>query len=742
MNELKRLLNKRFMLLLLFVVIVNIGLFVYQQLAGKNFDEISADNRYRQWCIGRYSDLKPEEACMLITADNQILSAYVRQSKKNEKADSTQENVEIDQNSSLLVYYDSLPDSDKENFRHIMAEMEQKLSYVNNFGSEIAQVRANADNMRQFSIFAKKDSFSYNNILKTAADFARLEGLELSLVNDKAVAEFTSYYYTFYIAMALMLLVVYALFAERENGMWQMVHSAGNGRLRLGIVRGAALLVISLAVTAVLYFTVLIISFLMYGGVEEVFTPIQTISEYRYFTYNINKLQYIIYNFLFSWFAIYVLSVMLWMLFNICRKRNYAFVAAGVIFGTEMLLYQKISLQSAYALLKRVNIVRLLNINQIFGTYENLGFGTFVVEEAFLTFMLLFILLLICYAVSVAATIWMRPGQRKTIFGAAADRLQAGYQRIFSQFPVLFKEFHKLFITGKGFAVAAAMIAVTFYFSANGKMAYADSMKERDELYLSQGGRDYSQIEELVNTRLADYENAKMHANEAAEKYLNGEIDQTELYNAKSNSDYYGTRVRAVEEFMTKMDYLDRIEDEYGVTGYLISDRGYECIFGKYSSMRELILVMVLTAAVMIIISESAMLELRTGMHAITRSASRGRDWLFLRKVLAGFLATTLLFVIVYGIDYVQLADYYGMPYLTAPIMSLSFMEGCKLNVTIGEWILLRLLLRFAVAIMTMTAAFVSSRIIGKKGNRAFTILVLAAVLALVVVLNSVGMLL
>lgn len=754
MGELKRLFSKKFLILLLVMVVANSGLFMYQQMEGKSFNEINNENRYRKWCRGRYSAMEPAEAIKLMAEDDKMLSAYVRQNKdsqndntlqnviKNERPDKPQSAVVIDMDNPLIQYYDELSDTEKERFREIIKETRQKLSYINGYDAKLSGIQESAESMKKFSIFAKKDSFSYNNIVKTAADFKRLEGIKLSLVNDKAVGEFTTHYYTFYIAMAIMLLVVYNLFAERENGMWTIVYSTASGRAWVGIVRGLVLLIISLAVTAALYFTVFITALFMYGGVEGLLTPIQTLGAYSNFTYPVSKLGYVMLNFLFSWFAIYALSMLIWMLFCICRKRNHALVIAGVLFGIEMLCYQKISTQSVYALFKQINVARLLNINQILGTYENRGFGTFVMAVSVITILILTAILVISYVISVTATAKIRPEQRKTILAKITDKIWMGYQHIFAPVPITLKEFHKLLITGKGFAVAAAMVVVAFYFAANGKMAFSDSMKERDRIYLEQGGSDYSQIEEMVNKRLKEYDEARLYAEEMAEKYDKGEIDITELYSAMSNFTNYGRRLQSVQEFIIKMEYLNRIEEEHGVTGYLISDRGYESIFGKYGKTRELILLIVLAAAIMLIISESSMLETRTGMSSIVRSAVSGRGWLVVRKVIASVAMTTILFVLVYGIDYIQLAGYYGMPYLDAPVMSLTFMEGCKLNVTIGGWILLRLLVRYIVSMAVMAIAILSSKLIGKKGNRAITILVLVGIIAVIVVLDKAGWLL
>jgi len=754
MGEFKRLFNKKFLLLFLIIVVVNSGLFMYQQMEGKSFSEIGDENRYRKWCRDRYSGIEPDEAAKLIADDNKILSAYLKKNKENqsndniqniiqsENSDRQQNTVVVDMNNPVIKYYDELTDTEKDRFRSIIKSTEKKLSYINEYEEKLAEVQTNAANLQKFSVFAKKDSFSYNNIIRTASDFKRLEGVELSLVNDKAVGESMTHYYTFYIAMAMMLLIVYNLFAERENGMWMIVHSAASGRARTGVVRGLVLLVISFSVTAALYFTVFITALIMYGGAEELLTPIQTLEAYGSFTYPVSKLGYVMVNFLFSWIAIYAISMLIWMLFCICRKRNHALVLAGVFFGVEMLCYQKISMQSIYALFKQINVVRLLNINKILSAYENRGFGTFVMAVPAITILILALILIISYVTAIVSTANIRPEQKRTILSKFTDKIWVGYQHIFAPAPVTMKEFHKLLITGKGFAVAAAMVIVAFYFASNGKMVFSDSMKERDSIYLEQGGSDYSRIEEMVDKRESEAEEARRYAEEAAQKYKNGEIDLTELYNVLSNRMNYEKRLSAVNEFIDKMKYLDRIEEEYGITGYLISDRGYESIFGKYGELRELILLIVLVAATMLIISESSLLESRTGMNSILRSSVKGRAWLVVRKVIASVMMTTLLFVLVYGIDYIQLAGYYGMPYLDAPIMSLTFMEGCKFNVTIGGWILLRLLVRYIVAIATMTVAILLSKLIGRKGNRAFTILILVGIIVAVVLINRMGWLL
>ena len=49
-----------------------------------------------------------------------------------------------------------------------------------------------------------------------------------------------------------------------------------------------------------------------------------------------------------------------------------------------------------------------------------------------------------------------------------------------------------------------------------------------------------------------------------------------------------------MREFEQKREYLDTLKEETGIDGYMMSDRGYEEIFGKYGKAREIVLLMAL----------------------------------------------------------------------------------------------------------------------------------------------------
>ncbi len=49
----------------------------------------------------------------------------------------------------------------------------------------------------------------------------------------------------------------------------------------------------------------------------------------------------------------------------------------------------------------------------------------------------------------------------------------------------------------------------------------------------------------------------------------------------------------------------------------------------------------------------------------------------------------------------IHLRSYYGMPYTDAPLMSLTFMRDCGLHITVGTFMVIRLIVRLIAMLIT-----------------------------------------
>ena len=293
-------------------------------------------------------------------------------------------------------------------------------------------------------------------------------------------------------------------------------------------------------------------------------------------------------------------------------------------------------------------------------------------------------------------------------------------------------------MTSRGFTVIVVLLLVVMYFISYGKMAFSDNSRERDRIYLEKGGADYSQISALIDERRADYMQAVEKSMEAVEQYENGEIEIDELSQINSTVSIYASRYAAVREFEQKQEYLENLKEETGIDGYMMSDRGYEEIFGKYGKARETVLLMALLVSVVLIVSENIGIETSTGTKYIVNAAS-GKNTVKVKRIVASLVLCIVLYVFVYGIDMIHLRSYYGMPYTDAPLMSLTFMRDCGLHITVGTFMVIRLIVRLIAMLITFAVTYVLCSRFSEVRGRVVSVLLMAAVIVLVAVMGNVS---
>lgn len=727
MGECRRIFNIRILLIIAGMTALNIFLFTYQAIGGKSFSQIMFEKEQREYLIDKYSGCDAAQALRdLRELENQL-------------CDGEQENQQYDYE-EISAYYEQFDSSEKEWFMEVLKEIKNQASYADNYSGYIQGIINNAQQMQNFAVFSDKGSFSYANIKKTEHDYSRVADLELGITNNRAVEEFTAYYYTFYISAAAVLFIIYRCFEERDNGLWELVHSTKNGRKGIAFIRLAIITFGSLAVTALLYLSAFIVSVFVYGW-PELSSPVQSIESYKKFTYLLSQGQVILFNLVFSWLAILSISMILWLLFTICRVRNVALVLTGIITGTEIFLYQNIKDGSVYEVFKKVNIIRFFKINEDFCSYANIGSGQFIITVFQAVMICVFAVIAVSGTAAVAAGICMRPSRKTSWLEILYEKMWSAYQRIFMYIPMLGKEFHKLLISSRGIVVIAAILAVSFYLTGTGLRNFTENETVKEKIYLEQGGQEYSQIIDMVEQRRNEYEEASIYLQQVQEGYGRGEIDFNDLMSVSNYAERMKAQYAALKEFEDKAAYLRELSENKNIDGYMMSDRGYNEIFGERSAARESFLLIALVSGVMLIVSESFILEYSTGMKNIIKSSSKGWKRIFAKKLIVGVLIAALVYFMVYAIDLISLYLNYGMPFMEAPVQSLTFMEGCKWKVSIFEYIVIRQSAKF---IFTEAAAVVSmliSAFIAGKRNKAFVSLTIVIADIIAVALINAGLL-
>ena len=141
-----------------------------------------------------------------------------------------------------------------------------------------------------------------------------------------------------------------------------------------------------------------------------------------------------------------------------------------------------------------------------------------------------------------------------------------------------------------------------------------------------------------------------------------------------------------------------------------MSDRGYEEIFGKYGKAREIVLLMALLASVVLIVSENIGIETSTGTKYIVNAAS-GKNTVKIKRIAASLALCIVLYFIVYGID----------------------------MISIGTFIVIRLIVRLVMMFAVFAVTYVFSSRFSEVRGRAVSVLIIVAVIVLVVVTGNVS---
>lgn len=97
--------------------------------------------------------------------------------------------------------------------------------YLNDYGKYLDSIQANKNNMLFFSIFNDSNSFSERNIIKTAEEFEKLEGVSLTLGANEAITAFMRFSTTDYLLLFVLIVLCLSFLEERKKGLWSVVHA-------------------------------------------------------------------------------------------------------------------------------------------------------------------------------------------------------------------------------------------------------------------------------------------------------------------------------------------------------------------------------------------------------------------------------------------------------------------------------------------------------------------------------------
>lgn len=617
----------------------------------------------------------------------------------------------------IQQHADELSQDDKRIFKRLAKEYSEKTAYIDGYTESVRAVITSAGNMKKFSIFGTNDSMA--NINKTENDYKRIENVDVSILNSRAVEQFLKNDISIYIVLALMIYVIYNIYEYRDNGMWQITYTAVNGRMGMAAKSVIGAGVITLLASLVMQLCGLVFMLCVYGGWNVLTAPVQCLTGYNNFTLPVNVLAYLLIRYMVISVIAITLSLVISLVFSLCRKRIGSIVLVGIIAGAEAFAYQNISMQSSLRIFRKINIINIMDVSSMLKKYDNVMIAGASVSVTN-------VLCVVCIIISVVSAVFLillgkliRPGRTAGFIGKLIEKIGHGVQRLLAGLPHFWKEIYKFLITARGWIVICVVVFMTIFICNNQKITYSEDEKKRDEYYQQYGGRDYSGFTSLVEQRQKDVQEAQAKLDAARQQYERGELSEDDVSRYVYNLMDAARLLENMNEYQKQIDYVSQVKEQYGIDAYVMSQRGYDQILGSKGATRRLLIYIVLGFGVVLIAETENSVEYRNSMNKLIGSSKRGRRWGRNVKVSAVCILAGVTAFLLYIIEMLIMYKAYGMPYMNAPLISLTCMNTVKIfrSITISQYMLVLMLVEIVYAVAVGLETMLVSRHIFKKNS-------------------------
>lgn len=288
--------------------------------------------------------------------------------------------------------------------------------------------------MKKFSVFGTSESIA--NINKTENDYKRIENVQIRELNSRAVEQFLKNDISIYIVLALMIYIIYNIYEYRDNGMWQIIYTAVNGRMRIAVKDTAAVGLSALFVSLIMQLCGLVSMLVVYGGWDFLTAPVQCLTGYNNFTYPISVMTYLFIRYMIISLIVIAIVLVISLVFSLCRKRISSIVLVGIIAGAEAFAYQNISMQGRLRIFKKINIINVMNVSKILRKYDNIMIAGVPVS-------MVNVLCMVCIIIAVISAIFLvllgkiiRPGRTAGFIGKMIEKSDMEFKGFWTDFRI------------------------------------------------------------------------------------------------------------------------------------------------------------------------------------------------------------------------------------------------------------------------------------------------------------------
>lgn len=646
-------------------------------------------------------------------AENEFISEeQVKESYPNIDFDLA---VEEFKSENYLKYTSSIWD-EKQLYTDVLVEM----TLCENYADYLQSIDDSAKRMAGISLFAKKGTFSYNNIVKTPDDFAHLKGNELDYGASKGVSMATNFMATDLIAVIIVFASIMTLITrEKELNQMGLAKTSYKGRSHLAAAKLIAIFTTCFIVLILLYGMNLAISNHIYGF-GDLSRYIQSVSGFVGSNLAVSVWQYFVLFLISKLFLYFAVAGIVFLISVKAKGSVTVYILVAVFMGIEGTLFYAIPSESYLSMLKYINIFSFTDTYSIISSYKNLNFFSQPIN--YIPVFAVTVLLLLSVTSILSIIIFSK---QKTVSssGITLPRLGGKLKPLGTHTNIFAHECYKIFIGGKVLPILLIFLAVTLY-------TY-QPMKENfgsvDDIYYKQ----YTvKLEgEVTQEKLEFIEQEDLKFQQAEEDMIKAMADGGGIFAMMEYQKILAPQA-AFNTVKSHAEYLSQTEK-----GEFVYDTGYKLLTGDESAgTKDLQLSLIAVAMLICCITYVYSIEYQTGTSVLLKSSYKGRKHTFLTKIIISIAIVTAIFAITYTPYLYNVLSTYGTKGMSSPAYSLEHLSGW--GISIRGYLILISVFRYVALLLSMFIVFAFSK---KLKSFISTILASSAVLILPILLSLLG---
>lgn len=680
--EFKKVFSKISVIILICLgIILNLSLFLISQSTfSRSF--IFKESAYEEY-LDNIKDADIEEAKYLIEKEIQEKSNYYLLFTESNEFD--EKLIEI-KNSLDVNLYKNSKELDEELI--LLNYIKENIYYINSYDEFLKNVKSNKDKMLKFSIFNKKGSFSYNNIIKTANDFEKMEVIDPCLTYGKGVEAIMEYKIVDIISIVLVFLLSFYIFQyERDKGLLNLVKANKNGRKKT-IVSKIWLHIITITILSIiLYGGIFMLSKFLFGF-GNLKVPLQSLEIFKTSILNINLDGFLMIYFMYKIIINIFIGLFIAYMFTKVKNTIKVILYTISIFMISIIIYNTFPEISSLNFFKYINLYSYLNAYNILGNYVNISIFNRAISLK--EFTLISLVILIPLFIWMNIHIYMNKEENKSNFNKNILVINRFTDNFFSTVKITFFETYKLLILNKGIIILLILVFVGFnkikdnyYFIDINKGVYLN--------YINKFNGELTEVKEkAILKEKYTYDNYSEIYSDLSKKLENNEISEEE----------YNIQIFELDDMLKNYlgfsiffnQYLNIKNNEVN-DKYLLNELSAKNLFLNVNTPLNLGIFAALT--LIITVNSIFSYDYKNNSIKLIRTTLKGRKNIFKIKFSLNIILSLIVSIFTILPIYFQTKNMLGINYLEANIRNISFYQNINLNLNTLQFLFLNLLFRF-----------------------------------------------